>query len=148
MDLITYALAKKALASGGSSGDTGILIKIQNDIKEINEKINENSDEISKVNEEVQQVSTTMVTDILPTLSRTVSAIKIGNKILTPVNNILELQIGTGDVVGTPEDSEDAINKISIKEDKTMEVNSLSSDKLVSGEEVLIFNSNYEKYFN
>lgn len=29
-----------------------------------------------------------------------------------------------------------------------MEVNSLSSDKLVSGEEVLIFNSNYEKYFN
>lgn len=137
MDLITYVLAKKAIASGGSSsGDAGILTKIQN--IEIN--VEENS-------EKIEQVTNTVTTSILPFLSNTVSAIKIGEKIIKPVNNILELQIGTGDIVGTPADSEDAMNKISINEDRTMEVNTLSSDKLVSGEEVLIFNSNYEKYF-
>ena len=145
MDLITYVLAKKAIASEGtSSGDAGILTKIQN--IEIN--VEENSKQIEEVVNEVEQISTTIATDILPFLSNnTVSAIKIGERILKPVNNIIELQIGAGDIIGTPANSEDAMNKISINEDRTMEVNTLSSDKLVSGEEVLIFNSNYEKYF-
>ena len=35
MDLITIALAKKAGASGGASGDPGILTKLENSVKEV-----------------------------------------------------------------------------------------------------------------
>lgn len=143
MDLMTYVLAKKAIASESSSGDAGILTKIQN----IEANVEDNSKKIEQVTNNIDQLSNTVTSNILPFLSNTVSAIKIGERIIKPVNNILELQIGTGDIIGTPADSEDAMNKISINEDRTMEVNTLSSDKLVSGEEVLIFNSNYEKYF-
>ena len=86
MDLITYDLAKKAIASEGtSSGDAGILTKIQN--IEIN--VEENSKQIEEVVNEVEQISTTIATDILPFLSNnTVSAIKIGERILKPEKSI------------------------------------------------------------
>ena len=59
--------------------------------------------------------------------------------------------MASGEVVGlvksTPANSENSINKISVHNDGTMEVNSLSSDKLIAGTETLIFNGNYENYF-
>jgi hypothetical protein len=67
-------------------------------------------------------------------------------------NNVLNLPLATGTVVGlvkgTDPDSENSINKISIHNDGSMEVNSLSTDKLVAGTEILIFNGNYQDYFD
>lgn len=135
MDLITIALAKKAGASGGASGDPGILTKLENSVKE------------------VQTELTSIKTDLLlPLAQGAVLAIQMGDTIVKPTENVLKLPLATGEVLGlvksTPANSENSINKISVNDDGSMEVNSLSSDKLVAGEEVLIFNSNYENYFN
>lgn len=130
MDLITYALAKKIASSGGASGDPGILTQLQNSVAEVEKKVE----------------------FILPLATGAITTIKIGNETLTPTNNVLNLPLASGEVVGlvkgTSADSENAINKISVNTDGTMEVISLSSDKLVAGEETLIFNGNYENYFN
>jgi hypothetical protein len=133
MDLITYALAKKAIASGGAS-DAGILTKLENSVKE------------------VQTELSSMKTDLLlPLAQGAVLAIQIGDTIVKPTENVLKLPLATGEVLGlvksTPANSENSINKISVLNDGTMEVNALSSDKLIAGKETLIFNSNYENYF-
>lgn len=137
MDLITIALAKKAGASGGASGDPGILTKIENSVKEV-------QTEIKSVQKDVEL--------LLPLAQGAVLAIQVGDIIVKPTENVLKLPLATGEVLGlvksTPANSENSINKISVNSDGSMEVNSLSSDKLVAGEEVLIFNSNYENYFN
>lgn len=129
MDLITYALAKKAIASGGA-GDAGILTKL----------------------ESVQTELSSMKTDLLlPLAQGAVLAIQVGDTVIKPTENVLKLPLATGEVLGlvksTPANSENSINKISVLNDGTMEVNALSSDKLVAGEETLIFNGNYENYF-
>lgn len=136
MDLITIAFAKKAGASGGASGDPGILTKLENSVKE------------------VQTELTSMKTDLLlPLAQGAVLAIQIGdtNTVIKPNENVLKLPLATGEVLGlvksTPANSENSINKISVNNDGTMEINALSSDKLVAGEETLIFNGNYENYF-
>lgn len=133
MDLITYALAKKAIASGGAS-DAGILTKLENSVKE------------------VQTELSSMKTDLLlPLAQGAVLAIQIGDTIVKPTENVLKLPLATGEVLGlvksTPANSENSINKISVLNDGTMEVNALSSDKLIAGKETLIFNGNYENYF-
>lgn len=134
MDLITIALAKKAGASGGASGDPGILTKLENSVKE------------------VQTELTSIKTDLLlPLAQGAVLAIQVGDTIVKPTENVLKLPLATGEVLGlvksTPANSENSINKISVNSDGSMEVNALSSDKLVAGEETLIFNGNYENYF-
>lgn len=133
MDLITYALAKKAIASGGA-GDAGILTKLENSVKEVQAELN------------------SMKTDLLlPLAQGAVLAIQVGDTIVKPTENVLKLPLATGEVLGlvksTPANSENSINKISVNNDGTMEINALSSDKLVAGEETLIFNGNYENYF-
>lgn len=137
MDLITIALAKKAGASGGASGEPGILTKIENSVKEV-------QSEIKSVQKDVEL--------LLPLAQGAVLAIQVGDTIVKPTENVLKLPLATGEVLGlvksTPANSENSINKISVNNDGSMEVNSLSSDKLVAGEEVLIFNSNYKNYFN
>lgn len=133
MDLITIALAKKAGSSGGASGDAGILTKLENSVKEVQTEIN------------------SMKTDLLlPLAQGAVLAIQVGDTIVRPTENVLKLPLATGEVLGlvksTPANSENSINKISVNIDGSMEVNSLSSDKLIAGEEVLIFNSNHSNY--
>lgn len=135
MDLITYALVKKIGASGGGSS-AGVLTQLENSVKEVQTEI----------------VSLKEKTEILlPLAQGAVIAIQLGDQILTPTENVLKLPLASGEVVGlvksTPADSENSINKISVHNDGTMEVNSLSSDKLVAGAQTLIFNSNYENYF-
>ena len=129
MDLITIALAKKAGASGGASGDPGILTKLENSVKE------------------VQTELTSMKTDLLlPLAQGAVLAIQIGDTdtIVKPNENVLKLPLATGEVLGlvksTPANSENSINKSSVNDDGTMEINALSSDKLIAGKETLIFN--------
>lgn len=137
MDLITIALAKKAGASGGASGDPGILTKLENSVKEV-------QSEIKAIQKDVKL--------LLPLAQGAVLAIQVGDTIVKPTENVLKLPLATGEVLGlvksTPANSENSINKISVNNDGSMEINSLSSDKLIAGEEVLIFNSNYENYFN
>lgn len=136
MDLITIALAKKAGASGGASGDPGILTKIENSVKEVQR-------EIKAVQKDVEL--------LLPLAQGAVLAIQVGDTVVKPTENVLKLPLATGEVLGlvksTPANSENSINKISVNNDGSMEVNALSSDKLVAGEETLIFNGNYENYF-
>lgn len=136
MDLITIALAKKAGASGGASGDPGILTKIENSVKEV-------QTEIKSVQKDVEL--------LLPLAQGAVLAIQVGDTVVKPTENVLKLPLATGEVLGlvksTPANSENSINKISVNNDGSMEVNALSSDKLVAGEETLIFNGNYENYF-
>ena len=127
MDLITYALAKKAGASGGANGDPGILTKLENSVKE------------------VQTELSSMKTDLLlPLAQGAVLAIQVGDTVVKPTENVLKLPLATGEVLGlvksTPADSENSINKISVNDDGTMEINALNSDKLIAGEETLIFN--------
>ena len=136
MDLITYALVKRLASSGGGAiGGDGVLIKLENSIKD--------------VQVDIDKIKTDLV---LPLAQGAVLAIQIGEQTFKPTENVLKLPLASGEVLGlvksTPADSENSINKISVKEDGTMEVNSLSSDKLVAGEEVLIFNSNHNDYFN
>ena len=136
MDLITIALAKKAGASGGANGDPGILTKIENSVKEV-------QSEIKTVQKDIEL--------LLPLAQGAVLAIQVGDTIVKPTENVLKLPLATGEVLGlvksTPANSENSINKISVNSDGTMEINALSSDKLVAGEETLIFNGNYENYF-
>ena len=139
MDLITIALAKKAGASGGANGDPGILTKLENSVKEV-------QSEIKSVQKDVEL--------LLPLAQGAVLAIEVGGTTVKLTENVLKLPLplATGEVLGlvksTPADSENSINKISVNSDGSMEVNSLSSDKLMPGEEVLIFNSNHTDYFN
>ncbi len=127
MDLITYALAKKAITSGGT-GDAGVLTKLtklENSVKE------------------VQTELSSMKTDLLlPLAQGAVLAIQVGDTIVKPTENVLKLPLATGEVLGlvksTPANSENSINKISVHKDGTMEINSLHIDKLVwDGELVL-----------
>ena len=135
MDLITIALAKKIGGSGGASGDAGVLTKLENSVKEVQK-------EIKSVQEDVKL--------LLPLAQGAVLAIQVGDIIVKPTENVLKLPLATGEVLGlvksTPANSENSINKISVLNDGSMEVNSLSSDKLVAGEEILIFNSNHSDY--
>ena len=134
MDLITIALAKKAGASGGASGDPGILTKLENSVKEV-------QTELTSVKTELTSVKTDL---LLPLAQGAVLAIQMGDTIVKPTENVLKLPLATGEVLGlvksTPANSENSINKISVNNDGTMEINALSSDKLVAGEETLIFN--------
>lgn len=145
MDLITIALAKKAGASSGASGDPGILTKIENSVKEV-------QTEIKSVQKDVEL--------LLPLAQGAVLAIEVGGTTVKLTENVLKLPLplATGEVLGlvksTPADSENSINKISVNSDGSMEVNALSgdkitalsSDKLVAGKETLIFNSNHNDY--
>ena len=136
MDLITYALVKKLSSSGGGATiEPGILTTLQDSVQEV-------QTELSSLKTEL----------LLPLAQGAVLAIQIGEQTFKPTENVLKLPLASGEVVGlvksTPADSENSINKISVHNDGTMEVNALSSDKLVAGEEVLIFNSNHNDYFN
>ena len=136
MDLITYALVKKLSSSGGGATiEPGILTTLQNSVQEV-------QTELSSLRTEL----------LLPLAQGAVLAIQIGEQTFKPTENVLKLPLASGEVVGlvksTPADSENSINKISVHNDGTMEVNSLSSDKLVAGKETLIFNSNHNDYFN
>lgn len=136
MDLITYALVKKLSSSGGGATiEPGILTTLQNSVQEV-------QTELSSLKTEL----------LLPLAQGAVLAIQIGEQTFKPTENVLKLPLASGEVVGlvksTPADSENSINKISVHNDGTMEVNSLSTDKLIAGEETLIFNSNHNDYFN
>ena len=89
---------------------------------------------------------------LLPLAQGAVFAVQVGEQTFKPSENVLKLPLASGEVVGlvksTPANSENSINKISVHNDGTMEINSLSSDKLIAGEETLIFNSNHNDYFN
>ena len=132
MDLITYALAKKAITSGGS-GDAGILTKLENSVKEVQNDINQ-----IQIN----------IKPLLPLAQGAVLAIKISETPgeafieLGENNSVLKLPLASGEVVGlvksTPANSENSVNKISVHKDGTMEVNSLHIDKLVWDGELIL----------
>lgn len=154
MNLLTYALARQAMASNGASGAqitsmeiiNGRLIVTLSDGTKIDAGQVPTTDtgvltQLTSVQNDVKQLQDTVITQVQVN----------GNNVATS-NNILNLPLASGTVIGlvkgTDPNSENSVNKISIHDDGTMEVNSLSTDKLVAGEEILVFNSNYENYFN
>lgn len=72
-----------------------------------------------------------------------VTQVTIGDTNVVIKDNILNLPMASSDVIGLvmakmPSDSIDSVNSISINENGYLEVNSLSTDKLVQGEDTLI----------
>lgn len=109
MDLLTLALLKKFNSGGG--GDTSSLLA----------KINANTKSISNLNQSVESIEKRF--DLYPTKEDLESgAVPIMVKIATAEN--------TGAVK-----SSDDINKISVNEDGTMNVNSVSVGKLVQADD-------------
>jgi hypothetical protein len=87
---------------------------------------------LDTVDKDVNVLKETAITSI------SINGIPISNTGNT-INLPLASNQGAGLVKGTLINSENSINKISINDDGTMEVVSLSSDKLIPGDETLIF---------
>jgi len=88
---------------------------------------------LDAVDKDVNVLKETAITSI------SINGIPVSNMGNT-INLPLASNQGAGLVKGTLINSENSINKISINDDGTMEVISLSSDKLMPGDETLIFN--------
>lgn len=149
MDLITYALARKAMTSSGATGaqissmtinEAGELIVKLSDGTEINAgKVpTTESGVITQIQGEVTQIQQ----DITALQKAVITEIQLNGVAVNAENNVLNLPLASGDVIGlvkgTLVDSENSVNKISINNDGTMEVISLSTDKLDQGEKTLI----------
>lgn len=139
MDLITYALAKKAMASSGATGATissmtineaGELLVILSDGTKINAgKVpTSESGVITQIQEDITNLKKTAITEV-----------QLNGVTVSAQGNVLNLPLASGEVVGLVKGaSAESVNKISICDDGTMEVISLSTDKLEQGEETLI----------
>lgn len=149
MDLITYALARKAMASNGVSGaqissmiinEAGELIVKLSDGTEINAgKVpTTESGVITQIQSNVAQIQQ----DITALQEAAITEIQLNGETINTENNVLNLPLASGDVIGlvkgTLVNSENSVNKISVNNDGTMEVISLSTDKLEQGEQTLI----------
>lgn len=142
MDLITYALARKAMASNGVSG-AQISSMIINEAGELIVKLSDGTEiNAGKVPTTESGVITQIQQDITALQEAAITEIQLNGKTVNTENNVLNLPLASGDVVGlvkgTLVNSENSVNKISINNDGTMEVISLSTDKLEQGEQTLI----------
>lgn len=76
--------------------------------------------------------------DIIALQEAAITEIQLNGETINIENNMLNLPLASGDVIGlvkgTLVNSENSVNKISINNDGTMEVISLSTDKLEQGE--------------
>lgn len=149
MDLITYALAREIAAANGASGS-----QISNmTINEKGELIVElsNGDEInagklptteSGVITQIQGNINQIQQDITALQEAAITEIQLNGITINAEKNVLNLPLASGDIIGlvkgTLVNSENSVNKISINTDGTMEVISLSTDKLINGDEELI----------
>lgn len=149
MDLITYALAREIAAANGASGSQISNITI-NEKGELIVELS-NGDEInagklptteSGVITQIQGNVTQVQQDITALKEAAITEIQLNGKTVNAENNVLNLPLASGDIIGlvkgTLVNSENSVNKISINTDGTMEVISLSADKLINGDEELI----------
>lgn len=149
MDLFTYALARKAMASNGAS-DAQISGMIINEAGELIVKLSDgteiNAGKVptteSGVITQIQSNVTQIQQDITALQEAAITEIQLNGKTINAENNVLNLPLASGDIIGlvkgTLVNSENSVNKISINTDGTMEVISLSTDKLINGDEELI----------
>lgn len=102
---------------------------------------------VNKVETQVQDLGLALETsskDLVILQETTLNLSKDLNALKETVNNKLDLPLASGDVVGlvmakVPDVPIDSVNSISInKETGYLEVNSLSTDKLMQGEDTLI----------
>lgn len=149
MDLITYALAREIATANGASGSQISSMTI-NEKGELIVKLS-NGDEInagklpmteSGVITQIQGNVTQIQQDITALQEAAITEIQLNGTSINAENNVLNLPLASGDIIGlvrgTPINSENSVNKISINTDGTMEVISLSADKLINGNEELI----------
>ena len=149
MDLITYALAREIAAANGASGSQISSMTI-NEKGELIVKLS-NGDEInagklptteSGVITQIQGNVTQIQQDITSLQEAAITEIQLNGTTINAENNVLNLPLASGDIIGlvkgTLVNSENSVNKISINTDGTMEVISLSTDKLTNGSEELI----------
>ena len=149
MDLITYALAREIAAANGASGSQISNMTI-NEKGELIVKLS-NGDEInagklptteSGVITQIQGNIDQIQQDITALQEAAITKIQLNGTTINAENNVLNLPLASGDIIGlvkgTLVNSENSVNKISVNTDGTMEVISLSTDKLVNGDEELI----------
>ena len=105
----------------------------------VTEKVKEVKEEISSLGLALENSSK----DLAILKEQAITNITIGNTNITSKNNILDLPLASGDVIGLvmakmPTDSATSVNSISINNEGYLEVNSLSTDKLIQGDYTLI----------
>ena len=105
----------------------------------VTEKVTEVKEEVSSLGLALENSSK----DLAILKDQAVTNITIGNTNITSKNNVLDLPLASGDVVGLvmakmPTDSANSVNSISINNEGYLEVNSLSTDKLIQGDYTLI----------
>lgn len=145
MDLITYALARQAAAnSAGGAKISSMEIIDGNLIIKMSDGTKINAGKVPTTDTGIITKLDTVQNDVITLKEQAVTSISINGKPIINTNNTINLPLassqGAGLVKGTLINSENSINKISIHDDGTMEVISLSSDKLIPGDETLIFN--------
>ncbi len=154
MDLITYALARQVASLSGANGAkiSGMEIVNGNLIVKMSDGTRIDAGKVPTTDSGVITQINTVQNDVKQLQNSVVTQVQLNGQDVMVKNNTLNLPLASGAVIGlvkgTDPNSENSINKISVKNDGTMEVNSLSTDKLVAGHEILIFNGNYEDYFN
>ena len=163
MDLITYALAKQAIAEYGAkdaqiesiSSQNNILTisltdgrKFTVEIPTVSSDVVNNivTEKVTEINTKIQDLSTlvnnqTSDIEVLQNLTKnSVTQVSIGGAPVEIVNNVLDLPLASGEIQGfviaklaDPNDSS-SVNSISINQKGYMEVTSLSIDKLYQEE--------------
>lgn len=163
MDLITYALAKQAIAEYGAkdaqiesiSSQNNILTisltdgrKFTVEIPTVSSDVVNNivTEKVTEINTKIQDLSTlvnnqTSDIEVLQNLTKnSVTQVSIGGAPLEIVNNVLDLPLASGEIQGfviaklaDPNDSS-SVNSISINQKGYMEVTSLSINKLYQEE--------------
>lgn len=163
MDLITYALAKQAIAEYGAkdaqiesiSSQNNILTisltdgrKFTVEIPTVSSDVVNNivTEKVTEINTKIQDLSTlvnnqTSDIEVLQNLTKnSVTQVSIGGAPVEIVNNVLDLPLASGEIQGfviaklaDPNDSS-SVNSISINQKGYMEVTSLSINKLYQEE--------------
>lgn len=146
MDLISYALARKAMAQAGAASaqissmeiENGRLIVILTDGKRI---------DAGELPTASQPIIEQIQSDVKELQDNSITSVFLNGEEIKPENNILKLPLASGDIIGlvkgTLVNSENSENKISINDDGTMEVISLNINKLSQNDDdMLILNCN------
>lgn len=145
MDLITYALTRQAAANGaGGSKISNMEIVNGNLIVNMSDGTNINAGKVPTTDTTLIAKLDNMDKDVNVLKETAITSVSINGIPMSNTGNTINLPLasnqGAGLVKGTLINSENSINKISINDDGTMEVISLSSDKLIPGDETLVFN--------
>ena len=128
MDMKAYALLKALnIKSGGLAGGAGILVDatLSNSGQAADAKVT--GDKFLEINERIDNL-------VLASGADPIRVIRINNNALPIVDGVVDIPIATEDVCGVVKSSSGE-NRICVNEDGTMEVASISFDRITQDED-------------